>query len=187
MNSGWQTKSQVKNTECRNKPSQLQLICKKTGCATPKPSPFQTSNVVCFAVGCIKACMWVWKEHHPSEFKHISWIFNGLRCFSLASLHMWCVPDVFASLSTSPPSHLPSAIVQCSVPIASPRGSPGTEGCCKGSLGGHQQTLPWLCLCEIQARPQPCCGADKSPVPPRAGLQYPQGRMDAGTPVPTKY
>lgn len=102
MNSGWQTKNQVKNTECRSKPSQLQLIRRKTGCAASKPSLFQESSAVCFAVGCIKACVWVWKEHQPSGFKHFSWILNGLRCFSLASLHTWCIPDVFASLSTSP-------------------------------------------------------------------------------------
>lgn len=63
------------------------------------------------------------------------------------------------------PSHLPAAVVHFSVPRASPKGSPSTEGCCKGNLEGQcQQTLPWKCLCEMQARPQPCCGADKKPT-----------------------
>lgn len=85
----------------------------------------------------------------------------GLDVFHLPH---WCTLDIFASLSTSPPSHPPSAIVHCSVPRATLKGSPSTEGCCKGSLGGpRQQTLPWICLCEMQARPQPCCGTDKKP------------------------
>lgn len=188
MNSGWQTKSQVKNTECRSKPSQLQLIRRKTGCAAPKPSLFQASSVVCFAVGCIKAVVWVWKEHQASGFKHRSWILNGLQCFSFASLHTWCTPDVFASLSTSPPSHLTSAIVCCSVPRAPPKGSPTTEGCCKGSQG-RQVSRPYhgyVCVTCKQEHSH-AVGQIKSPMPPRAGLQYPQGYMDAGTLVPTKY
>lgn len=188
MNSGWQTKSQVKNTECRSKPSQLQLIRRKTGCAAPKPSLFQASSVVCFAMGCIKACMWVWKEHQPSGFKHFSWILNGLRCFSLASLHTWCIPDVFASLSASPhltyhqllsiflfPEHLQRAVpVQKDTARDLWRENVGRA--CHGNVcvrckQGHSHAV----------------GQIKRPMPPRAGLQHPQGHMDAGTLVPTKY
>lgn len=55
MNSGSQTKSQVENTECRSKPSQLLLIRRKKMDTRPPTCPLHANNAVCFAVGHITA------------------------------------------------------------------------------------------------------------------------------------
>lgn len=160
MNSGWQTKSQVKNTECRSKPSQSWLIHRKTGCTAPKPSLLQASNTACFAVGCIRPECEHGKNFSLSGVKHFKHILYGLTIFFtcltphllMYTRHFWQVKHPTPIMPTTEVMVYPSA------PRAPPKGSPSTEGCCRGNLRGqHQQTLPWLHLCEMQARPQSGC------------------------------
>lgn len=93
----------------------------------------------------------------------------------------------FASLSTSPLSRLPvrTAIVHPRAPWASPKGSHNTEGYHRASLRGLQQTLPCTSVWDAR-KATTMLGQIKSPVAPRAGLQYDPGFIDVVSCVPTK-
>lgn len=163
MNSGSQTKSQVKNTECRSKPSQLLLIHRKTGYVAP--------NLACstWAVSCVLQ----WDIYYSCDEHRRSFSIPRINSFK-GILNSPII--LFIHLTTHRPflplqaPHSPAV-----VPLRAPaKGSPNTEGCCSSSLmGQHGQTMLWTCLWEPQARPMPssCQGGPcLGPPPPHCSL-----------------
>lgn len=145
MNSGSQTKSQVKNTECRSKPSQLLLIHRKTGYVAP--------NLACstWAVSCVLQ----WDIYYSCDEHRRSFSIPRINSFK-GILNSPII--LFIHLTTQRPflplqaPHSPAV-----VPLRAPaKGSPNTEGCCSSSLmGQHGQTMLWTCLWEQGRCPAP--------------------------------